>query len=67
MSQQEPNLRTFVQIVRRHRKLVGIVAVLGLLLGVALAVLSPPMLTSNALVVLPQLCCEHPDPSRDRE
>ena len=54
MSQQALDLRRPVQIVRRHKFLVGIVVVLGLLLGAAYAVLSPPMVKSAALVVLPQ-------------
>jgi capsular polysaccharide biosynthesis protein len=48
------NLRRSAQIVRRHRILVGIVAVLGLLLGVVYSVLNPPTFTSTALVVVPQ-------------
>lgn len=54
MSQQAMDLRRPVQIVRRHRVVVGIVAVLGLFLGVAYAVLNPPPVKSTALVVLPQ-------------
>jgi capsular polysaccharide biosynthesis protein len=54
MSQQALDLRRSVQIVRRHRKLFGAVAALGLLGGVAFAILKPPVLTSTALVVLPQ-------------
>jgi capsular polysaccharide biosynthesis protein len=54
MNQQAPNLRMSIRIVRRHKALTGIMTALGLLLGVAFALLSPAMLTSNALVVLPQ-------------
>jgi capsular polysaccharide biosynthesis protein len=54
MSQQALDLRKSAQIVRRHRVLVGIVAALGLVAGGAYARLHPPMLTSTALVVLPQ-------------
>ena len=54
MSQQALDLRRSIHIVRRHRLLVGIVAALGLLVGGAYAVLSPAMVTSTALVVLPQ-------------
>ena len=54
MSQQALDLRRSVQIVRRHRKLFGAVVALGLLIGAAYAVLKPPVLTSTALVVLPQ-------------
>lgn len=54
MSEQALNVRRSAQIVRRHRILVAIVTALGLLLGVAYAVLTPPVLTSTALVVLPE-------------
>lgn len=54
MSQQALDLRRSVQIVRRHRRLFGIVVALGLLAGAAYAVVKPPMLASTALVVLPQ-------------
>ena len=54
MSQQALDLRRSVQIVRRHRLLVGIMVALGLLGGGAYAVLDPPMVTSTALVLLPQ-------------
>ena len=55
MSEQALNVRRPVQIVRRHRILVAIVTALGLLMGVAYSVLTPPMLTSTALVVLPEV------------
>jgi capsular polysaccharide biosynthesis protein len=54
MSQQALDLRRSVQIVRRHRLLVGIMVALGLLGGGAYVVLDPPMVTSTALVLLPQ-------------
>jgi uncharacterized protein involved in exopolysaccharide biosynthesis len=38
---------------RRHKILVGVFVLLGLLAGAGYAVLQPPMLTSSALVVLP--------------
>ena len=53
MSGQTLDLRRSAQIVRRYRALVGIVAALGLLGGIGYALVSPPMVTSNALVVLP--------------
>lgn len=53
MSEQALDLRRSVRVVRRHRLLVGITAVLGLLAGVALALLSRPVFTSTALIVLP--------------
>lgn len=54
MSEQALDLRRFVRAVRRHRMLVGIAIALGLLVGGALAVLTPPTLTSKALVVFPR-------------
>ena len=54
MSQQGLDLRRSVQIVRRHKVLVGIVVALGLLIGGAYAKFNPPMLTSTTLIVLPQ-------------
>lgn len=54
MSQQGLDLRRTVQILMRHKILVGAVIVLGILAGAAYAKLNPPMLTSTALVVLPQ-------------
>jgi capsular polysaccharide biosynthesis protein len=54
MSQQSLDLRRSTQILRRRKVLVGIAAALGILAGGAYAVLKPPMLTSTALVVLPQ-------------
>ncbi len=54
MSQQALDLRRSIQIVRRHRLLVGIMVALGLLAGGAYAVLDPPMVTSTALILLPQ-------------
>ena len=54
MSQQALNLRRSLQIVRRHRILVAIAVVLGILAGAAYGHLDPPKMTSTALVVLPQ-------------
>jgi len=54
MSQQALDLRRSMQIVRRHKLLVGIVVALGLAGGAAYAVHKPPMLTSTALVALQQ-------------
>jgi capsular polysaccharide biosynthesis protein len=58
MSQQALDLRRSVQIVRRHKILVGIVTALGLLAGAGYAVLNPPPVTSAALVVLPQAAAQ---------
>ena len=52
-SQQGLDLRRSIQIVWRHKILVGAVAVLGILVGVAYGYLHPPTLTSTAQVVLP--------------
>ena len=60
MSQQELDLRRSVQIVRRHKVLVGTLAALGILLGAAYAVLNPPALTSTALIVLPVSALDTP-------
>jgi len=54
MSQQALDLRRSVQIIRRHKILVVMVVALGIFGGAAYAVLKPPMLTSTALVALPQ-------------
>jgi hypothetical protein len=53
MTQQQPTLRRSLRIVRRHKRIVGGFAVLGLLAGVGYAVLNPPLQTSSALVILP--------------
>jgi capsular polysaccharide biosynthesis protein len=51
---QEPlDLKKSLQLVRRHKIVVGAFAVLGLLAGAAFPVLRPPMLSSEALVLLP--------------
>lgn len=52
MTQKAVDLRRSVQIVRRHKVLVGIVVALGIAVGGAYAVLNPPMLTSTALIAL---------------
>lgn len=54
MSGQALDLRRSAQIVRRHKGLVGTMLALGFLAGGAYAALNPQMLTSTALVVLPQ-------------
>jgi capsular polysaccharide biosynthesis protein len=53
MSDQPLDLRRSTQLVRRHKLVVAAFAVLGLAGGIVLATMSTPMLTSNALVVLP--------------
>lgn len=54
MTQQPLDLRTSMRLVRRHKFLVGIVLLLGILGGAGYAVHYPPMLSSTALVELPQ-------------
>jgi capsular polysaccharide biosynthesis protein len=54
MSEQPLNLRQTYRIVRRHRILVGVLTLVGLLVGAAYATLNPPKLSAQALVVLPQ-------------
>ncbi len=54
MSQQSLNTQQVVQIVRRHKILVCTLAVVGALAGAAISVLNPPLVSSQAVVVLPQ-------------
>src|SRR5690242_9458658 len=54
MSQQGMDLRKSIKIVWRHKSLVLVVVVLGILGGGAYAWFEPPTVTSTALVVLPQ-------------
>ena len=54
MSEHAMDLQRSFQIVRRHRKLFGVIVALSLFIGAAYAVLKPPMLSSTALIVLPQ-------------
>lgn len=54
MRQETPGLSRFLQLVRRAWTAVGEVAVVSLVAGIVFAALHPPMLTSTALVVLPQ-------------
>jgi capsular polysaccharide biosynthesis protein len=53
MSQRSLNIQQVVQIVRRHKIIVGAFTVAGLLIGALYSVLYPPLVTSTALVVLP--------------
>ncbi|HUN35741.1 MAG TPA: Wzz/FepE/Etk N-terminal domain-containing protein [Trebonia sp.] len=52
MSQQNLDLRRSLHIARRHKRLIGGVAALGLLIGAGYAFLNPPLLSSTALVVI---------------
>ncbi len=53
MTEQNLGLRSSLQIVRRHKIVVGVTLLLGLIAGGAYSVAKPPTLTSTALVVLP--------------
>jgi capsular polysaccharide biosynthesis protein len=53
VSEQALDLRRSMQMVRRHKIVVGIATLLGLAAGVAFVMSSPPTLASSALVVLP--------------
>lgn len=53
MSEQALDLRKSLQTVRRHKFLVGALAVLGLIGGVGYTEVHPAVVTSKALVVLP--------------
>lgn len=54
MSRQALDLRRSTQILRRRKGLLSLTLVLGLLAGGAYALRHPPMLTSTALVLLPE-------------
>ncbi len=54
MSQETLDLRRSMQVIRRHKRLMGIMVALGILAGGAYAVLKPPVVTSTALVLLNQ-------------
>ena len=54
MSDQPLDLRRSLHLLWRRKFVVAIFAVLGLAAGIGLTMLRPVMLTSNALVVLPQ-------------
>ena len=54
MSQQALDLRRSIRILSRRKVLLGLMVALGILAGGAYAWLHPPMVTSTALVLLPQ-------------
>lgn len=54
MSQQVLDLRTSARLIRRHKVLVAVVMIVSMLAGAGYALRYPPMLTSTALVALPQ-------------
>jgi capsular polysaccharide biosynthesis protein len=53
MNDQPMNLRRSFQFVRRNKTVVGVAVAIGILGGAAYGSVSPPMITSEALVVLP--------------
>jgi capsular polysaccharide biosynthesis protein len=53
MSEQTVDLRSGLSILRRRRKALALVAVLGVAAGVAFVLLRPPMYASSAIVLLP--------------
>lgn len=53
MSQQSPDLRESLKIVRRHKMLVGIFIIVGLLGGCAYVLANPPTMTSQAVIAVP--------------
>ena len=57
MNQRAPDLPRSVQIIGRHRALIGFVALLGALVGVVFAALNPPTSSSEALVVFTAPTC----------
>jgi capsular polysaccharide biosynthesis protein len=54
MSQETLDLRRSIRIIRRHKRLMGVMVTLGVLAGGAYAVLQSSMVTSTALVLLSQ-------------
>jgi capsular polysaccharide biosynthesis protein len=54
MNEQALDVRRSAQILRRHKVLLGIVVILGALAGLVYAEANPAMLTSTALIILPQ-------------
>jgi capsular polysaccharide biosynthesis protein len=54
MSKPASDLRRSLRVIRRYGILVGITATVSLLVGAATAAVSPVMVTSTALVILPQ-------------
>ena len=57
MNQQAPDLPRSVQIIGRNGTLIGLFAVLGVLVGIVLAALNPPALTSTDSVVFAAPSC----------
>lgn len=57
MSEQTSGLSRFVQIIGRHRTLIGLMTLLGVLGGAVFATLNPPGNTSKALVMFVAPSC----------
>jgi len=57
MNQQTSDVPKFVQVLRRYRALIGLMAALGLLAGAVFAALNPPVFTSQALLIFPASDC----------
>lgn len=53
MSSQQLDLRRSASLIRRRKRIVAAAVGLGIAVGAVFAVLSPPMMTAKALVVLP--------------
>ena len=53
MSGQDLDLKTSVQIIRRHRVLVGALAAVGLIAGASYTAYRPPMFSTSTTVVVP--------------
>lgn len=53
MSHQQLDLRRSASLLRRRKRVVGVAVALGVAAGAAVAILSPPMMSAKALVVLP--------------
>ena len=62
MSQQVLDLRRSIQIVRRHRILVGVMVVIGIVIGCAYPVHQAADADRTALVVFPQSLRARPRP-----
>lgn len=54
MDQQPMNLRRAAKVTKRYKSLIGLIALVGLVAGAGYALIDPPKLTSQALLVLPQ-------------
>ena len=58
MSQQALDLRRSTQILRRHKSIFAGISLLGILIGVAYALITPPLISSSALVFLPETAAQ---------